>query len=93
MKIHVIYGIALVKMIILLLRLKAIYPSASKSMDKSEPTMASSCRPVVGFTSIEASACRAENSGVLALSSCLDRLIIDRFSEFSRFIKSQFYSP
>jgi hypothetical protein len=39
-----------------------------------------------------ASARCVENSGVFASLSCLDRLITGRFSEFSHFIKSQFYS-
>jgi hypothetical protein len=42
---------------------------------------------------VSASAYCAENSGVLALSSCLGKLITGRFSEFSRFIKPQFYRP
>jgi hypothetical protein len=49
-------------------------------------------RPVFGSTLTAASACCAENSRVLALSLCLDRLIAGRFSEFLHFIKSQFYS-
>jgi hypothetical protein len=93
LEIHIIYCMAFVEMTILRLRLKATYLSASKSMDESEPTMVPSCRPVIGFTSTEASIGRAENSGVLALFSCLDKLIADRFSEFSHFIKSQFYRP
>jgi hypothetical protein len=93
MEMYVIYCVVLVDMIILRLRLKATYPSASKSMDKSEPTIASSCKPMIDLTSIEAPACYAENSGVLALYLCLGKLITDRFSEFSHLIKSQFYSP
>jgi hypothetical protein len=49
--------------------------------------------PTIGFTLTDALACRTENSGVLALYLCLDRLIIDGFSEFLHLIKSQFYSP
>jgi hypothetical protein len=33
--------------------------------------------------------CRAGSSRILALSSCLDRLIIGRFSEFLHFVRSQ----
>jgi hypothetical protein len=36
-KIYIIYGIALVEMIILRLRLMATYPPAGRSIDKSEP--------------------------------------------------------
>jgi hypothetical protein len=90
LEIHIIYCMAFVEMIILRLRLKATYLSTSRSMDESEPTI---CRPVIGFTSIEASACCSASSDALASPSRLGGLIIGRFSEFSRFIKSQFYSP
>jgi hypothetical protein len=42
--------------------------------------------------SITTPVCRVGNSGILALSSCLNRLMIGRFSEFSHLMKSQFYS-
>jgi hypothetical protein len=48
---------------------------------------------MIDITSIEASARGAENSGVLALSSCLGCLVAGRFSEFSHLIKSRFYMP
>jgi hypothetical protein len=54
------------------------YPSTGKSMDESVSAMAPECKQVIGFTSIEASACRSANSGVLASPSCLVKLAIDR---------------
>jgi hypothetical protein len=48
---------------------------------------------MIDLTSIETSARGVENSEVFALSLCLERLIIGRFSESSHFIKSQFYNP
>jgi hypothetical protein len=88
-----LYCIAFVGVVAHSLRLWTASLLAGESMDKFEPTMTSSCRPVIGFTSIEASAYCAENLGVLALYLCLDKLIIDRFSRFSHLTKSQFYSP
>jgi hypothetical protein len=92
-EIYIIYCVTLVEMVIFRSRLKTVSLSASKSVDESEPTIASSCKPTIDLASIEASACCVENSGVLALSSCLGCLVVGRFSEFSHLIKSQFYSP
>jgi hypothetical protein len=77
-EIYIICCVAIVEMILLRLRL---------DVDRISPF-----ETLSGFTSIEAPVCRAGNSRVLALSSCLDRLIAGRFFEFSHFIKSQFYS-
>jgi hypothetical protein len=74
----VIYCVTIVAMSLLRLRL---------GVDRS------AFEPKIGLTSIEASACCVENSGVLALSLCLDKLIAGRFSEFSHLIESQFYDP
>jgi hypothetical protein len=78
-EIYIIYSIALVEMILRSLRLMATYPPAGRSIDKSEPTIASFCKPMIDLTSIEAPACRVENSRVLALSSCLGRLVDSDF--------------
>jgi hypothetical protein len=64
-EVYIICCVTIVAMILRRLRLKATYPSAGKSMDKSELTMVSSCRPMIDLTSIEASACCAGNSRVL----------------------------
>jgi hypothetical protein len=91
---YIICCIAIVKMVVYSLRLSMANLSVSRSsINESEPTMASSRRPIISLTSIEASVRCAENSRVLALSSCLNRLIAGRLSEFSHLIKSQFYMP
>jgi hypothetical protein len=79
MNMYVIYCMTVVAMILLRLRLDMANLSTSKSTNS----------PM--FT--EASICCAWNSGVLTLSSYLDRLITGRFSELSHLIKSQFYRP
>jgi hypothetical protein len=78
-EIYIICSIALLEMIILRLRLRAKCLSASKSMDKSEPTIASFCKPMIDLTSIEAPACCAENSKVFASLSCLGCLVDSDF--------------
>jgi hypothetical protein len=92
-EIYIICSIAIVEMVIFRSRLKTVSLSASKSVDESEPTIASSCKPTIGLVSIEASACCAEDSGALALSSCLGCLVAGRFFEFSHLMESHFYSP
>jgi hypothetical protein len=71
--------------------------SVSKSMDEFASITASACRPVIGFTSIEASICAAENSDIptatielhrrlsyaLAFLPGLERLVISAPSKFS----------
>jgi hypothetical protein len=78
-EIYIIYCVAIVAMILLRLRLDVAHLSVFG--------------PIIGFTSTEASTLYAENSEVLASSSCLNRLMIGRFSGFLHFIKSQFYNP
>jgi hypothetical protein len=75
---YIIYCIALVKMIMLRLRLDVNRLSY---------------KPMIDLTSIEALACCAENSEDFASLSCLGCLVVGRFSEFSHLIKSQLYSP
>jgi hypothetical protein len=78
-KMYITCCIVLVKMVIFRSRLKTIYLSASKSVDESEPTIASFCKPMIDLTSIEASACCAENSDVFASLSCLGCLVDSDF--------------
>jgi hypothetical protein len=88
--IYIIYCIAIVVMIICHLRLNVIRRSA--------------CKPVIGFTSTEASICSvenpnilvlllkaAENLGTLASQSYLDGSIIGEFSEHLFYVNLQFF--